>query len=72
MELEQKDREIAELQAATNRTRRVQNMFSAEDRQARMEELRQTDPEAYAEMMARRNETIKATSLPNPGDRRRR
>lgn len=58
LELEQKNREIAELQSATNRTRRVRNMFSEEDRQARLEEFKQADPEAYAEMMARREERL--------------
>jgi hypothetical protein len=58
LELEQKDRELAELQSVTNRTRSARNRLSGSDRQARMEELKQTDPEAYAEMMARREERL--------------
>jgi hypothetical protein len=56
LELEQKDRKIAELQSATNRIKRARNIFSDEDRQARLEELKKTDPEAYEEVMARREE----------------
>lgn len=53
LELEQKEQEIAELKSRTGRTHTVP---SAEERQARMEELKQTDPEAYEKRMARRED----------------
>lgn len=54
--LQEKDDLIARLSAQTNRPDRNRGPRSPEDMQARMEELKKTDPKRYEEMMARRNE----------------
>lgn len=56
LELEQKDRELAELKSHTNRISRTRGFPSAAERQARMEKLMETDPEEYEKQMARREE----------------
>lgn len=55
-QLQEKDNLIARLNSQTNRSDRANGPRSPEDMQARMEELKKTDPKQYEEMMARREE----------------
>jgi hypothetical protein len=54
--LQEKDDLLAQLSSLTNRDDRARGPRSPEEMQARMEELKKTDPTRYEEMMARREE----------------
>jgi uncharacterized membrane protein len=54
--LQEQDELIAQLSSMTNRSGRTRSPRTSQDRQARMEELKKTDPKRYEEIMARREE----------------